>query len=165
MTMKPILLGLWLGAALALAGCGDDSSSGGADAGADTDTDTDTDADSDSDSDTGSDTGAAACTITIGPTGHTVDVAGTCQDSMEQCAAGYDPGNQSGTCASDMTCCVDLGQCETTMAGTCAATAGECGGTAPPDGFPTFGCPAETPVCCVPDVGGDGGPPGDGGPA
>jgi hypothetical protein len=155
----------FLGAALALAGCGGDDADadGGADAGSDADTDADSDTDTDADTDTHPVGGA--CTVTVGPTGNTVDVAGTCQANMEACTAGYDPGDQSGTCAATQTCCIDLGQCEATMAGTCHASADECGGATPPGGFPMFGCPPESPVCCVPDAGGDGGPPGDAGPA
>jgi hypothetical protein len=160
MMKRGIRLCLGLAAALALGACDDSSPDADADGGTDADTDADTDSDSDTDTDTDTDADAGMeCSISVGPAENSTEVFGTCQTSPDACAAGYDPGDQAGTCDDALTCCVDLGACEFPLNGTCAASADECTGAAPPLGFPEFGCPEETPVCCLPAGPGDAGPP------
>jgi hypothetical protein len=150
-------------------GCcgGGSATDAGMDSGADTDTDTGTGSDAGldagADGSGGTDT-EIACTVTVGPPQDQILLEGTCQPGPDGCTGGYDPNQQSGTCATTETCCIGPDQCAKQMPdGQCAATEQECPGTAPTQGYPEIGCPSDTPVCCFFAPPGDGGP-ADGGP-
>ncbi len=93
------------------------------------------------------------CVATVGPPEMPIDLDGTCAEDDAACEGGFDPGFPEGSCASGLTCCIHTDQCETVMMGTCAASDDECEGE-PPEGapgFPPFGCPESTPICCIPE--------------
>ena len=129
---------------------GDDDDTGSAGDDDDLWADDDDAADDDDDDDAAS---GDACSVEVGPEGMTIQITGTCQESTGDCDGGYDELNPTGSCASGLTCCVDVGQCEAAMMGTCAASEDDCEGEPPPDapGFPMFGCPQSTPYCCLPE--------------
>ncbi len=149
--------------AMAAAGCSDDppgNFDGGTDADTDSDADTDADSDSDSDSDTDSDTDSDSdsdsdsdipCTVTVGPPQGGTEVDGTCESGPEDCEGGFFETNPGGDCEDMLTCCILPDQCEDTLGFECAAASDDCDGQPPMgDEFPMFGCPEDTPYCCVP---------------
>jgi hypothetical protein len=159
--MKPSIL-IWAVSVIALLACGplgcsDDApapiTDGGTDADSDSDSDSDSDTDSDSDSDTDSDTDSDSdipCTVSVGPPQNPWDLEGTCESGPEECEAGFFEMEPSGDCEDMLTCCILPDQCQEIMGFECAAASDDCEGQPPMgDEFPMFGCPSDTPYCCV----------------